>query len=50
MAAVGEARLPPSTATITLLGGAESFPIEGDKQDGRVHVEEVAGSLAIGMW
>ena len=45
-AAVGEAWLPPSAAAITLPGGAEPFPVEGDEQHGRLHMEEVAGPRA----
>ena len=47
--AAGEARLPPYTAVITLLGRAEPFPVEGDEQDGRVRMEEIAGPRAVGM-
>ena len=42
-AAAKEARLPLSVAAITLPGDVQPFPVEGDEQDGRVSVEEVAG-------
>ena len=45
-AAAKEARLPLSVAAITLPGDAQPFPVEGDEQDGRVSVEEVAGPRA----